>query len=400
MNTRSFSLSALLAAVAGAFLIGIALGRSPIIDKKPASSPSSLSSDLPRTINTSLVQEVWNILHEKYAGKVDDEKLARGILHGLVQGLGDPYSAYADPKETAQFEDDLSGSFTGIGVEIGVRRNLVTVIAPLKDSPAEKAGIRAADIIVGIDDLELTTETSLTDVVSRIRGPAGTPVTLKIVREGDTEPRSFTVTRARIDVPSLESRREGTIGIIQVFAFREDTGRRFSQAVRNLLQAGVSGIVLDLRNNPGGILDGAVDIAGHFVERGTVVVREVPADPKDTVEHRSRGPADLAKLPVVVIVNEGSASASEILAGALRDLRKIPVMGAETFGKGTVQELIDLSDGSSVRVTIAKWLTPSGKEFTGHGLTPDIEVKDETPDNDTDDVLERAIQELRKQTGS
>lgn len=392
MTTRSPRLLLAAGIVFGVFLIGFAAGRTQTGQGSRQEVGSSL---LPDAINVSLLQEVWDVLHQKYAGQIDDERLGHGVLEGLVRGLDDPYSAYADPMETAQFEEDLSGSITGIGVEIGVRRGLVTIIAPLNGSPAERVGIRAGDVVVAVDGEELTTDTSLTDVVSRIRGPVGTSVTIKVLREGETEVRTFTIQRDRIEIQSVESRRDGDIGIIELTAFHEDTTQRFRRVVRDLLSQGVKGIVLDLRNNPGGILDGAVAIAGHFVAPNTVVVKEVPADPAQTMEHRSRGPADLERLPVVILVNEGSASAAEILAGALRDIRQVPLIGAETFGKGSVQELVDLSDGSSIRVTIAKWVTPSGKQFSEEGLKPDIESRDEDLNDDTDVVLQRGLEELR-----
>jgi len=386
--------SALLLLFLAVFLSGVAIGRwqTSMAEKTP--SPVSAPSEFPKAIDAGLVAEVWDFLHERYAGEIDDKKLGKGVLRGLVAGLGDPYSAFADPEETSQFADDISGSFTGIGVEIGMRRSLVTVIAPLRGSPAEKAGLRPRDVIVSVDDTEITSEVSLTEVVAKIRGPAGTSVKLEIFRENDNGPRTITVQRERIRVESVTARVENGIGIIELSAFHGDTAQRFREIVREFLAPGVKGIVLDMRNNPGGILESAVDIAGHFVDEGQLVVSEVPADPAQTLEHRAKGPSDLKKIPVVVVVNEGSASAAEILAGVLRDVRHAPLVGAQTFGKGTVQELIDLSDGSSVRITIAKWVTPSGSELTKQGLTPDVTVEDADPDDENDVALQRAIQVL------
>ena len=390
--------SALVVLFLAVFLSGVALGRWQVTTEGARATPTVVSpQEFPKEINAGLVREVWDLLHEKFAGDIEDKKLSQGVLRGLVGGLGDPYSAYADPEETSQFAEDLSGSFTGIGVEIGLRRGVVTVIAPLRDSPAEKSGIRARDVIVSIDGKDITPELSLTEVVTRIRGPAGSTVTLGMFREGDDGPRKITVRRERIEIKSVTGRVEKDVGIIELSAFHEDTAQRFRELTREFLASGVKRIVLDLRNNPGGVLEVAVVIAGHFVDEGQLVVKEVPADPSQTVEHRAKGPGDLKKMPVVVVMNEGSASAAEILAAVLRDARHVKLIGAQTFGKGTVQELIDLSDGSSVRITIAKWVTPSGKELTEQGLEPDISVKDPNPDDTDDVVLKRALEELARQ---
>lgn len=397
---RAITIIGIIAAFLGGVVVG--QGRAPASSSltnalRNGNSASRQGGEIPDAIDLDLLREVWDVVHEKYAGPLDDSKLASGVLRGLVAGLGDPYSAFADKEETSQFSDEISGSFTGIGVEIGVRRGLLTVIAPLKKSPAEKAGIRARDIIIAVDGENVTLDTSLTDIVAKIRGPAGTRVTLKVLREETEEPLTFEVRRERISIESVTHRVERGVGVIEVSAFHDDTARRFRTAVRDLLSANVRRIVLDLRNNPGGILQSAVDIAGHFVDDGQLVVREVPAKPDDALEHRANGPGDLRNVPVVVVVNGGSASASEILAGVLRDVRKTLLIGEQTFGKGTVQELVDLRSGASVRVTVAKWVTPSGKELTEEGLAPDVEIVDENPDDEDDVVLEGAIDKLLEQ---
>ncbi len=382
----------------GAFLGGLTVGRWQRPPTLTSLSPGGAA--LPAAIVAAPIREVWDLVHEKFAGTVSDEKLAQGVLRGLIGGIGDPYSAYANREETSQFADDLDGSFTGIGVEIGMRRGVITVIAPLKGSPAERAGVRARDIIVSIDGTEVTVETSLTDVVAKIRGQEGTTVTLKVLREAAKGPLDLAVKRERITLESATGRVDRGIGILELSAFHEDTPRKVRSIVRDFLARGVRGVVIDVRNNPGGILQAAVEIAGHFVKDGALVVREVPRDPAEAVERRAKGPGDLQNLPVVVVMNEGSASASEILAGALRDLRQVPLVGARSFGKGTVQELIDLSDGSSVRITIAKWVTASGKELTEQGLAPDIAIEDPDDTDAQDLVLERAMKELSAQLAS
>lgn len=378
------------------FLVGVAVGKAEESFRSPPRSPSTVADgELPGVINTGLFREMWDILHEKYVGEVRDEDLATGVLRGLVTGLGDPYSSYADPEEAGQFSEEISGSFSGVGIEISERSGLVTVIAPLDGSPAERAGIKAKDIIVSVDEEDVTRGMSLTEVVSKIRGPAGTEVTLGIVREQRDEPLEIRVRRESIRLESVSLRVEEEVGVIRLSAFHEDTPRRFRRVVRDLLSARVRGIVLDMRNNPGGVLASAVAIGGHFVPEGELLVREVPANPENAAEHRAAGPADLAHLPVVVLVNGGSASASEILAAALRDVRRAPIVGERTFGKGSVQELIGLSDGSSLRVTIAKWIPPSGEEVPEEGLAPDVEVEDPTPDDEVDEMMERAKEMAR-----
>lgn len=350
---------------------------------------------LPEAVNEKLINEVWNNVKKKYVGEIKDENLAVGMLRGLVSGVGDPYSAYATREETNQFEEEISGQFSGIGVEIGRRNGLVTVIAPLKGSPAEAAGIKAQDIIVKVDSSELEQDMSLTEVADKIRGPEGTEVKIGLIRENEQGTIEVTVLRKKIELESVTMRMQDGIGIIELSVFHEDTARKFRSIAKQLLSQKARGIVLDLRNNPGGLLTSAVQITGHFVNEGNIAVKEVPADEKRTVLHKTRGPADLVKIPIVVLVNGGSASASEILAGALRDLRGVKIIGEKTFGKGSVQELVDLSDGSSLRITIAKWLTPKGSVIAEKGIEPDVESIDENDDDDIDTQLDQAITILK-----
>ncbi len=356
------------------------------------------NGELPNPVNTSLINEVWNIVHKKYVGKVEDQDLATGMLRGLVAGLGDPYSAFADKDETNQFEEDISGRFSGIGVEIGRKNGLVTVISPLKNSPAEKAGIKAQDIIYSVDGKNIPTDMTLSEVASKIRGPVGSSVKLGIIREKQEGTIDVTVRREKIQLESVTSEVRDGIGIINLSVFHDDTAQRFNGIARQMLTARVKGIVLDMRNNPGGVLNGAVEIASHFVNEGDIVVKEVPADPSKAIEHRAEGPADLARIPIVVLVNGGSASAAEIMAGALRDLRSAKIVGEKTFGKGTVQELVKLSDGSSMRITIAKWLTPNGDEIAEKGISPDVQVE-QGENEKIDDQLDRALAIIKTQVG-
>jgi len=380
------------------FFVGTKFGKNTV-NQTDVSGIFSKTQDtqlsvLPSAVNSKLVNEVWNILHQKYVGKVKDEELANGVIRGMVDGLGDPYSAFADRVETSQFEQDLSGKFSGVGIEIGKKNGLLTVIAPLKGYPAYKAGMKAGDIIYRIDGKDLLTDESLGEVASKIRGSLGTEVKLGVLREKASAPIEFTIRRENIELPSVTMDVKDNIAVVSLSVFHEDTTDKFRALVKQMINQHVTGIVLDMRNNPGGLLEGAVEIAGHFYKDG-VVVKEVPSDPIKTTIHYSEGPGDLEKIPVVVLVNEGSASASEILAGALRDARGTKIIGEKTFGKGSVQELINLNDGSSLRITIAKWFMPKGGEIAEKGIEPDIVVESLDNNDKVDVQLDRAIAVLK-----
>lgn len=350
-------------------------------------TPDGTSDDLfVEHVDVQKLRDVWNIVYEKYPGDIDEKRLSEGVFRGLVSGLSDPYSSYATKTETEQLEEDLTGSLTGVGIEITKRRGIVIVVAPLRNSPAEEAGLRAQDIIIAIDGEDIDPDASLSEVASRIRGPIGTKVTLRIVREDSDEPIDITIQRSKIEIVSVDWRIENSIGILEVSSFHNDTSKKVRAAIREFLSHGVSGIVLDMNNNPGGVLDAAIAVAGHFIPEGEVILKEVPKDPQNTITHISEGPADAADIPVVVLVNGGTASGAEIVAGALRDTRGITLVGKRTFGKGAVQELVPLKDGSSIRVTIAKWITPSGIEISENGLEPDIESDE--------DAMEKSIRVL------
>ncbi len=350
-------------------------------------------------VDFGLFWEVWNRLEEKYVdkSKLEREKLVFGAIQGLVGAVGDPYTEFLPPQETKQFQEDIKGAFDGIGAEIGIRKGIVTVIAPLKDSPAERAGIEAGDKILKIDDT-VTADLSLDEAVRLIRGERGTPVRLSIFRDSFDAPKELKVVRDTIKIPIIttESRPNGVF-VIKLHHFTENAAYEFRNAVQEFYLTKSSKLVLDLRNNPGGYLSVAVDIASWFLPTGEVVARERYADGSEDL-YRSQGYRFLEDVPVVVVVNGGSASASEIVAGALRDVRGAKLVGVKTYGKGSVQELEQLSRNSSLKVTIAKWLTPKGEEINGTGLKPDIEVtppeNDEEPDADA--ILERAIAEIQK----
>lgn len=352
------------------------------------------------TIDFSLFWKVWGILENKYVdkSKLDARELFYGAIDGMLAATGDPYTTFFSPKENQEFNEDISGTFEGIGAEMGIKDDIITIIAPLEGMPAEKAGLLAGDRIVKIDDVNSSTY-SLDEAVKHIRGPKGTEVKLTIFREGEEETRDVMVARAVILVKSVRfEMKDDGIAYIKVNRFGDDTEKEFKSAVSETLQKKAKGIVIDLRNNPGGFLDTAVDMASQMLPAGKVVVME--EDGAGTrKELKARGGDVLSAFPTVVLINQGSASASEILAGALRDNRdNVTLVGKKSFGKGSVQELISVSKETAVKITVARWLTPSGKQIHNVGIVPDIEVGLSSDDikEKRDPQLDRAIEELKK----
>jgi len=344
-----------------------------------------------------LFWQVWEKLKEFHVdgATAKDKDLVYGAVDGLVDSLKDPYTVFFPPAEAKKFEEDVRGSFGGIGAEIGVRDEQLTVIAPLKDSPAEKAGLLAKDKILAIDGTP-TDGMSVTEAVTHIRGENGTEVTLTIIRNGWTAPKDFTIVRDEIRVPTLDWDVKDGILHIKFYAFNQNAPNLFYRAIADGADRDARGLILDMRNNPGGYLDIAVYLAGWFLPKGSVVVTEDFRSGQDTV-FTADGNGALKDFPTVVLVNGGSASASEILAGALRDVRGIKLVGEKTFGKGTVQEVQDLKDGSTLKITIAKWLTPDGAAIEKNGLVPDYEIKITEADIEAgkDPQLEKAFELFR-----
>jgi carboxyl-terminal processing protease len=344
--------------------------------------------------------DVWKTVKAKYVSQKDvtDEKLFYGAIQGMVGALGDPYSVYFEPVTAKKFNDEMGGTFEGIGAEIGMKKGALTIIAPLPGTPALKAGVKAGDFIIAIDGTD-TTGMTVEDAVSRIRGPKATKVKLRIVREGLKEPKEMEITRAKIVVDSvkLEMKKDGNgkkLAVVTVSHFNEDTESLFADAVRKAVLENPAGLVLDLRNNPGGYLDAAVRMASEWVGHETVVSEQYADGTKR--EHRGDVAARLGDLPTVVLVNGGSASASEIVAGALQDSGKAKLVGEKTFGKGSVQDYSELSDGSALKITVALWLTPKGRSINKEGIVPDVTVKNSTEDWDEsrDPQYDKAVQML------
>jgi carboxyl-terminal processing protease len=336
--------------------------------------------------------EAWDKLHANYIGEVDDSKLYYGAVAGMVRSAGDPYTVFSPPADTKQFEETIEGSFGGIGIEIGVKNGAVVVIAPLDGSPAKSAGVQEGDLILGVDDEPLTAETTLDEVVQSIRGENGQPVDITVLHEGESQPTELTIKRDTIAIESVRLEMIDDIAHIIIKNFNGDTAKGFTDIARQIKSDQVRGIVLDVRGNPGGFLQSSVEIASRFIPKGQLVVAEKG---KKNKNYEAIGNTILSDIPTVILVNGGSASASEILAGALNDQLSVPVIGTQTFGKGSVQEFIKLSDGSSLRVTIAKWYTPNGRSINEEGITPTIPVEiDRASDND--EQLKRAIEEINR----
>lgn len=359
-------------------------GNGQVVNK--ISQPDYLSKD----VDFDLFWQTWQLVKDKYVDQpVSETKLFYGALKGMVSGLEDPYSLFLDPKTTEDFEQELTGNYEGIGAEIGIKNGYLTVVAPLPGSPAEEAGLMAGDKIYGIDDHD-TTDMTVDQAITYIRGKAGTEVKLHVVHDGEKELKEIAITRKAINIKSVTWEYQDNLAIIEVSSFNDDTESEFNKAIKDILAKNPKGIILDLRGNPGGYLDVAVKMAGEWL--GNQVIVKEGLDNQKQSEYYGDSQARLKNFKTVVLVNVGSASASEIVAGALQDYGIATIVGETTFGKGSVQELIPLKDGSSVKITVAKWFTPKGRSIDQAGIKPDIEVdltKDDY-DNNRDPQMAKA----------
>ncbi|MDP3963293.1 MAG: S41 family peptidase [bacterium] len=355
-------------------------------------------ADKPADFDLSPLWGVYQALRERYVDQsklADTAKLLEGAIAGFVSSLEDPYTVYVEPQEQQKFIEDLQGSFGGIGAEIGIRDEGLVIIAPLALSPAERAGLKAGDRILKIDDT-FTNDMSLEEAVSRIRGEIGTEVTLFVLPKGADEPKDVRIVRQTIVVPSLTYEVKDGVGVVRLLNFNSDAPRAFARTMGDIRKLPSKKLIIDVRNNPGGFLDAAQEIASWFLPAGEVVVYEVDAG-ENRLPFISHGYSGLENFKIVVLMNGGSASASEILAGALRDIRGIKLVGERSFGKGSVQELLYLADGAVLKVTTAKWVTPNGTSINDEGLAPDIEVLEPQAEAGTepeDEQLKKALEIL------
>lgn len=383
------------------FLVGVRVGSSHSTTKvNKVANMTNVA--VPKTISSDFGEfwQVWQLLDSKYPfEKPDNQEKVYSAIKGLVASYGDPFTMYFSPDEAKLFQQEIKGEFGGIGTEIESINGILTVITPLKGSPAERAGIKPRDIIAKIDGADSATIT-LQQALQKIRGKEGKAVTLTIVREGKP-PFDVIITREIIRVPIVtEKQLDNGIYKIQLASFSTDSASLFKTALNNALKTNPKGLIIDLRGNPGGLLSSAIDIVSHFLPKGAVIVKEDFGGKRNNISHTSDGYGTVPKsLPVVILVDGGSASASEILAGALQENDRAKLVGTTTFGKGSVQELMEVGDGSAVKITIAQWLTPKDHQISKKGIEPDYKVEiDEAAykKDKTDAQLNKAIELLNK----
>lgn len=372
---RKILVVAIILSLAGGFGGGFWFGKTDSAKSLPIIREiTNQNLNQPGEVDFGLFWEVWNALHKKYVdpSKLDMQEMLYGAIQGMVNSVGDPYTVFFEPPVSKKFQEEISGEFGGIGIEIGKRDGFITVIAPIKDTPAYEAGLQAGDRILKVD-LKPTADLSLEEVVNMIRGKRGTKVVLTISSDGNT--RDVEIVRGAIKIPSLEWKLlNGNIAYIQLYTFNQNIDSEFEGAAKEILKSPATKLIVDLRNNPGGLLESAINLAGWFLDKDQIVTMEEFRD-GTRQEFKSQGNGALKVYPTLILMNGGSASASEILAGALHDNKNIQVVGEKSFGKGSVQELEQFNNGSSLKVTIAKWLTPNGRSITDLGIEPNYEVK-------------------------
>jgi len=347
--------------------------------------------------------DVWNKVKNEHVGDpVDEVKLYYGAIKGMVDGLNDPYSVYFPPQQAEEFANDLAGEFSGIGAEIGKKNEKLLVIAPLPSSPAERAGLKAGDTIYAIDNQDAS-NLSVEEAVNKIRGPSGTKVKLTISNDGFEAIKEVEIVRESINIPTVRwEKKDNNLVYLRLSYFNQNTWDEFDKAVKEIVAIQPKGIIFDMRNNPGGFLETSIDVASEWVKNG-IIVSEGP-DLENKKDVFTRGKHRLADIPTIVLVDEGTASGSEIVAGAIQDHQIGQVVGAQTYGKGSVQDFEAFPDGSALKLTIAKWFTPNGREINKIGITPDIkldkmfeEIKNEKGESTLKDLgLEKALELFKK----
>lgn len=348
-------------------------------------SRSALSAENETYEDLKVFTEVLSLVQKNYVEELKGTDLVYGAIRGMLNTL-DPHSAFMNPEVYKEVQVDTKGEFGGLGIQIGIKDNRLTVIAPIEGTPADRVGIKAGDWIIEVND-EPTKEMALLDAVQKMRGPKGTKVTLMIQREGVAEPLVFTLTRDLIKIESVKSKMlDDEIGYIRLTQFQEQTGKDLASVLKKLKESKMQSLVLDLRNNPGGLLSAALEVSEQFLSAGKMIVYTKARDGKKE-EYNSSGKGESDSYPMIVLVNEGSASASEIVAGALQDWGRGVVLGTLTFGKGSVQTILPLSDGSGLRLTTAKYYTPKGRSIQNTGIEPDIIVKQPTAKRDLPPVV-------------
>jgi carboxyl-terminal processing protease len=414
-------LMAVLCVIGGTFLAGFTIGNTTSAllgdNNRPAfpnfgeiipfdsqsaedSSAAGIEAGTPADLESLFTPfwEAWKIVHDEYVDQpVDDTVLMQGAIQGMLDSLGDPYTSYMDPTTYFQLDSQLEGGYQGIGAWVDTDSEFLTIISPMPDSPAEKAGLQPGDEIIAIDGEDMTgIDGNL--VIRRVLGPAGTRVLLTIRRESAPDPFDVEVIRAEIVIPSVQHEMlEGSVGYIQLFQFGNDTARDLRAAIQELENDDAKSLILDLRYNGGGLLTSSIDVASEFIADGVILYQEYGDGSRDT--HRAKSGGLATDIPLIVLINEGSASASEIVAGAIQDYERGLIIGTTYFGKGSVQLPIKLSDDQgAVRVTIARWLTPDERQIAGIGIEPDVQVEltEEDVAAERDTQLEKALELLNE----
>jgi carboxyl-terminal processing protease len=354
------------------FMLGWGLG-SGRITADYINKLQSENATLPKNLDYSSVEQVYDEIKQNYDGKLTTDTLLNGIKHGLSESTGDPYTEYLNAKETKDFDDSLNGTFSGIGAELGKDAGSIVVVSPITGYPAQKAGLKSKDVIVSIDDKPASGMT-ISQAVDSIRGPSGSTVKLQIARDG--KELNFEIVRETIKIPSVESKIiNGNIGYMKITTFSEETADLAEKSAQEFKNKGVKGVIIDVRGNPGGLLNSAVSLGQLWISEGKVILTErrggevIKTHTSDTSDPILKG------IPTVVLIDGGSASASEILAGALKDNKAATLMGEKSYGKGSVQNLIQIPSGGVLKVTIARWYTPAGRNIDKQGIVPDKKIK-------------------------
>src|SRR3989344_1289033 len=355
---------------------------------------------MPESVDFSLFWDAYDKLHENFIepDKINEKNIIYGAISGMTKSLGDPYTDFFDPEQAKMFKQDLAGSFEGIGIEVGIKKERITVIAPLKGTPGDRAGLKSGDQIIAING-QNTYNMSIEEAVNIIRGKKGTKVTLTIFREGWKDVKDIEIIRGTIKVDAVKwNLKNDDVAHIQIRQFDQSLSSDFKKIAFEILKSPAKKIILDLRDNPGGYLEVSQDVAGWFLKNGQVVAIQDFGKDRDQKEYKVSGNEAFVDYPIVVMINNGSASASEILAGSLRDNRKINLIGEKSFGKGSVQEAVSLRDGKSfLKITKSKWLVPSGSSISEVGLSPDVKIEMTSEDFESgkDPQLEKALEIIK-----
>lgn len=397
MGNKTANVLSVALLVASSFLVGIYVGTAKGSGPDPIGGVIGKENPIADSVDFTPFWQAWQILSEH---QIDETHLSAqdkvwASIEGLASAYGDPYTVFFPPEENKVFNEEISGNFEGVGMEVGVKDDILTVVAPLKGTPAYNAGIKAGDKILKIND-RITSDLTIDEAIDMMRGKKGTTVSLTIYRVGEEEPRVIEIVRDTIEIPSIDTETlPGGVFVISLYNFSEPANRGFSEALQAFKASGNTKLIIDVRGNPGGYLEHAVSIASHFLPIGTTVVKEVGRDGKENI-YRSKGDPtiDMSKYQMVVLMDGGSASAAEILAGALAQNGVATTVGSTTFGKGSVQELLPLTRDTSLKITVAKWLTPDNTSLNDGGLEPDIEAPDDYSTED-DETMTAALNLLK-----